>query len=171
VIELREPAPPAKEAHIAAAEGALAELGHSIPPSYRAFLAEHDGGTPVRSVFTFEQDNQPRRSVVDGFLGVAPVEPPLSNLADTAQSLGERLLPGVVPIADDPFGNLVCIDCREQADGPVVFWDHEYEGDPPDAANLYPIAPDLASFLASLREPEPLPPPKPRGLKRLFGRR
>ena len=124
-------------------------------------------------MFAYEQDNETKQSVVDAFLGVAPVESPGLNLQSTVGILGERMLPGVVPIADDPFGNLVCIDTREADDGPIVFWDHEYEGDPPDAANLYPIAPDLERFLASLRKREPLPPrePEPRGLKRLFGRR
>jgi cell wall assembly regulator SMI1 len=171
MIELREPPAPATAAELAEADRRLAEFGHAIPPAYRAFLEEHDGGEPVRDRFTYVQDNQPKPGTLDEFLGVAPVEPPLVNLVVMVGILGERMLPGVVPIALDPGGNLVCIDTRDRSDGPVVFWDHEYEGDPPDAANLYPIAPDFPTFLASLREPEPLPPRKPRGLKRLFGRR
>jgi len=33
---------------LAAAKARWAELGDPIPPSYRAFLAEQDGGKPVR---------------------------------------------------------------------------------------------------------------------------
>jgi SMI1 / KNR4 family (SUKH-1) len=171
VMEFTDKPPPVSEQELAAAEAKLAELGQHIPPSYKAFLAEQDGGKPVRSVFDFEQDNRPQSDYVKRFLGLAPVPPPGENLLDTAESLWTRVPEGVLPIARDPFGNLICLDGRDGGDGPVLFWDHEYEGDPPDEANLYVIAPDLHTFLDGLREPEPRPPAsKPKGLKRLFGR-
>ena len=44
MIELKQPRPPASREALAATERRLADLGHRIPPSYRAFLAEQDGG-------------------------------------------------------------------------------------------------------------------------------
>jgi hypothetical protein len=171
VIELTEPVPAASASDLTAADEALARLGHTIPPSYRAFLAVHDGGTPVRDVFHFEQDDQAQSSLVQRFLGVAPTDALTGNLVGNARLLGERVPAGVLPIADDPFGNLVCIDARGGRDGPVLFWDHEYEGDPPDEANLYALAPDLQTFLDGLTERPPPPEPAPRsGLRRWFGR-
>jgi SMI1-KNR4 cell-wall len=172
MMEFSDKPPRVSAQALAAAEAKLAELGQHIPPSYKAFLAEQDGGRPVRDIFAFEQDNRPQESDVKRFLGLAPVLAPGRNLVDTAQALWTRVPEGVLPIARDSFGNLVCLDGRNGRDGPVLFWDHELEGDPPDESNLYFIAPDLQTFLDGLYESEPLPPlTKPKGLRRLFGRR
>jgi cell wall assembly regulator SMI1 len=173
MMELAEQRRPATAADLAAAEQGLAELGHRLPPSYRAFLEQHDGGAPVRNFMTFDRgDGIEVDVVVHSFLGVAPVEPPGSNLVGKASTIGEGLPAGVLPIAEDPYGNAVCIDTRDGRDGPVLFWDHEEGFDPPEASSLYEIAPDLATFLDRLGDLPPLAsaPPK-RGLKRLFGRR
>ena len=170
MIALTDAPAPVSAEELAAAEARLAEVGQSIPPSYKAFLAEHDGGRPVRSAFTFERDNEPKRDRVRRFLGLSPVPPPGENLVETAMSLAGRVPDGVLPIAEDSLGNVVCLDGRDGGDGPVLFWDHEYEGDPADEANLYVVAPNFRTFLDGLDEPAERPPPTPKGLRRLFGR-
>jgi hypothetical protein len=174
MIELVDPRPPVSAAELEAAEQRLADLGHPIPPSYRTFLTEQDGGRPIRDVFSFEQDNRRQEDAVKKFLGVAPpAAPGATNLVITVEILMDRVPYGVLPIAKDHVGNLICLDGRDGRDGPVYFWDHEYEGDPPDEANLYEIAPDLQTFLSSLYEdPDPPNPARKRGrLQRLLGRR
>jgi len=170
MTELKEPRPPATPEALAEAEQRLAELGHRIPPSYRAFLAEQDGGRPVKDTFTFEQHDREQSSRVAGLLGVEPA--PYGDLVRTAGLVGD-IPPGVLPIAADEFGNYVCLDAREDRDGPVLFWDHEegFDDGEVDDSNLYEIAPGLQAFLDGLTEKPALPPaePKPRGLKRLFG--
>jgi hypothetical protein len=171
MIEFLEHQPPVSSAALATAEKRLAELGHHIPPSYRAFLAEHNGGEPVRAVFSFQQDNKDQSDSVKVFFGIAPS--PDGDLVDAAESVSGRVPAEVLPIGEDSFGNLICLDGREGRDGPVLFWDHEHEGEPPDEANLYEIAPDLQTFLNSLYE-DPDPPVVPQqqtGWRRLFGRR
>jgi hypothetical protein len=77
----------------------------------------------------------------------------------------------MLPIAEDAFGNLVVLDGRGGRDGPVYFWDHEFEGEPPDESNLWWLAPDLETFLAELIEEPELPAvEQPKGWRRLFGR-
>jgi hypothetical protein len=171
VIELRDERPPVSPDVLAAGEERLAQMGHRIPPSYKAFLVEHDGGRPVKDHFSFQQDGREETGLVHKFFGVTPAPSPGANLVTTVGLLGDRIPVGVLPIARDPYGNLVCLDGRDGRDGPVLFWDHEYEGEPPDEANLYEIAPDLQTFLDNLYE-DPDPPvvlPRKRGLKRLFG--
>jgi cell wall assembly regulator SMI1 len=171
MIELRDERPPVAAADLEAAERRLAELGHPIPPSYRQFLTEHDGGRPVRCCFSFQHEDRTLEEVVEEFLGVAPPASPQGmNLVRTVR-IRERFPKGVLPIADDPFGNHICLDGRDGRDGPVYFWDHEYEGDTPDDANLYEIAPDLQTFLDSLYEDADPPVPRMRGrLRRLLNR-
>jgi hypothetical protein len=161
VIELKEPRPPAPSEAVAEAEERLAALGRPLPASYRAFLAEQDGGRPVRNTFTFEQNDREQSSRVAAFLGVLPA--PDGDLAGTAERLGD-LPPGMLAFAGDEFGNYICLD----GEGRVRFWDHEEE-----FGNVYDIAPDLEAFLDGLSEPEPAPAqpePERSGWRRLFGR-
>ena len=55
-----------------------------------------------------------------------------------------------------------CASTADGGDGPVLFWDHEYEGDPADEANLYVVAPNFRTFLDGLDEPAERPPPTPK---------
>jgi hypothetical protein len=158
-IELEEPRPPAPPEALAELERRLTELGRPFPPSYRAFLAEQDGGRPIRDTFTFEQHDREQSSRVAAFLGVLPAAD--GDLAGTAGVVGD-IPEGMLAIAGDEVGNLICID----GDGRVQFWDHEEE-----YGNVYEVAPDLQTFLDGLTEPEPLPvEPKRTGWRRLFGR-
>jgi hypothetical protein len=170
-IELEEPRPPAPPEALAELERRLTELGRPLPPSYRAFLAEQDGGRPIRDTFTFEQHDREQSSRVAAFLGVLPAAD--GDLAGTAGVVGD-VPKGLLAIAEDEFGNLICIDGRDGRDGPILFWDHEegFDDGEPDFSNLYEIAPDLQTFLDGLTEPE-LPPATPQqrtGWRRLFGR-
>jgi hypothetical protein len=172
VIELKEPRPPAPAEALAETEQRLASLGRPLPASYRAFLAEQDGGRPVRNTFTFEQQDREQSSRVAAFLGVLPA--PDGDLAGAAGRLGD-IPPGLLPIAGDEFGNYVCIDVRDGGDGPVLFWDHEegFDDGEPDFSNLHEIAPNLQAFLDGLSEPEPppaAPEPERTGWRRLFSR-
>jgi len=174
MTELKEDRPPAASGALAEAERRLAELGHRIPPSYRVFLAEQDGGRPVKNAFTFEQHEREQSSRVAGFLGVDPA--PYGDLVRTAGLVGD-IPPGVLPIASDEFGNYICLDARDGRDGPVLFWDHEegFDDGEIDDSNLYEIAPDLQTFLDRLTE-QPQPPKAqaerhPPGRRRLFGRK
>jgi hypothetical protein len=169
-IEIENSRPPAPLRELVAAEQELERMGWRIPPSYKEFLAHQDGGEPVRMQFAFTQHGRAQESLVRTFLGVAPA--PNGDIVETLELLGDRMLTGVLPIGNDPVGNLICLDGRDGRDGPVLFWDHERETEPPSDANLFELAPDLPTFLESLTPPDELPPtpPPPSRLRRLFGR-
>jgi hypothetical protein len=151
-LDFEEEQPPVPAEELAAAEASLAELGHRIPPSYREFLAAHDGGPPVQAMFEFDEvGGRHQRDRVHFFLGVA--DSPDGDLVETASALRGRIVPGLLPIAGDEYGNLLLLDGRDGADGPVWFWDHEREGDEPGEAELALVAPDLETFLDGLAEP------------------
>ena len=176
MIEFVDERPPVTREALADAERELTAFGQHIPASYRAFLTQRDGGRPVRDRFIYEKDNETYRGTVQVLLGVGEVESPRANLTKVADVFQERVPAGVLPIGRDPGGNLICIDGRDGADGPVFLWDHDFENfdGPADDANLYFIAPDLDTFFARLHENRDPPPEvqvQSRGLKRLFGRR
>jgi hypothetical protein len=171
-LDFKDHQPPVSPEELAAADAALQELGHRIPASYREFLGSHDGGPPVQDMFDYtERDGDREQDRIHYFLGVA--ESPDGDLVETAEALHGRIIPGLLPIAGDPFGNYLLLDSRDEADGPIWLWDHEFEPDEPDESNLSFVAPDLATLLEGLT---PAPPPPPttetpaRGIKRLFGR-
>jgi hypothetical protein len=148
-LDFKEEQPPVAPQELAAAEAALAELGHRIPPSYREFLSGHDGGPPVQDTFEFEDaDGRRQRDRVHYFLGVA--DSPDGDLVETAGALHGRVLSGMLPIAGDEYGNFLLLDARDGGDGPVWFWDHERESDDPEDAALAHVAPDLETFLDDL---------------------
>jgi hypothetical protein len=171
-IEIRDDRPPVPAEALAAAEARLAELGHPIPPSYKAFLADQDGGKPVRGVFSFRQYDREDSDRVRLFYGIA--ESPNGDLVAQAEMMAGRLPQGVLPIAGDSFGNVVVLDGRDGSDGPILFWDHERETDLPDESDLFWVAPDLSTFLDQLEAPPEEPPAEPEpertGWRRLFGR-
>jgi cell wall assembly regulator SMI1 len=172
-VTFEDDRPPAPLTEFVALERALAERGWAIPPSYKAFLARHDGGRPSGPrVFRFHQGDGESDSSVAHFLGVRPS--PDGDLLLQIKSIGGALPKGVLPIATDSNGNVICIDARDGRDGPVVFWDHEEIPDQPDDSNLYEIAPTFEAFLEGLEDYEPLPEPEPKqpsAWRRLFGRR
>jgi hypothetical protein len=170
-IEIRDERPPVPAESLAEAEARLAAIGTRIPSSYKAFLAQQDGGNPVRKAFSFQQHDREQHDLVRLFFGIA--ESPNGDLVSEAEAVRDRLPADVLPIATDAFGNLVVLDGRDGRDGPVLFWDHEFQSDPPSEDDLFWVAPDLETFLSSLEEDrdEPVAPaPARKGLRRLFGR-
>ncbi|WLR43226.1 SMI1/KNR4 family protein [Bacillus carboniphilus] len=48
------------------------------------------------------------------------------NIVKMYQLVKERLPKRMLPIADDPAGNLICFDFKDHEDNPsIVFWNHE----------------------------------------------
>jgi hypothetical protein len=105
MIEFEEHRPPAPPEAPDDTERRLAARDHRIPHSYRPFLAERDGGRPVKDTFYFEPRDRPQSSSVSSFLGVQPrPEGSLtSDLASVVEVVGD-IPPGIPPIADDEVG-------------------------------------------------------------------
>jgi hypothetical protein len=86
---------------------------------------------------------------VDYFLAIAP-----GREDDLGRWLGwyeGRLPEGTIPIAYDPFGNLILLGIRGESKGKVLFWDHESELDEEGAA-IVTLAPTFEGFLGSFVE-------------------
>jgi hypothetical protein len=69
-----------------------------------------------------------------------------------------RIPKKLFPIANDPFGNLICVSLTGEDCGAVYFWDHENEPDDEDTEfrNIHLIADSWEEFIDGLVTPESL---------------
>lgn len=138
----------AKEGDVNALEQRLSK---PLPESYRRFLLELNGGRPQPSEFEFEQYGKPQGSVVDWFFTLNK-EKPTYYTVDKMEIYSNRIPSDLLPIAFDPFGNLILLDLGAKSVGAIYFWDHEKEnceGDP-WWDNISYIAPSFTEFVTSL---------------------
>lgn len=149
MVDIRRSFIPLDEADIAAIEQ---ELAVQLPPDYRAFLLESNGGRPASNVFTYTRPDGPTAGIVDWFLGIHTGDN--ESLRRYVRRYKGRMPANLLPIAEDPFGNIICLAVTGDDTGRVYFWDHEYEaseGEPPATDNVYRIADSFSAFLASLK--------------------
>lgn len=117
----------------------------TLPADFVDCVLLHNGGHPSWDVFEV-----PGNRRVFGYLCDFHAESS-SYVLDTYEDMRDRLLDGVFPIADDPFGNVICLDYRGDRTNPsVLFWDHEVAFDDPEAALTY-VATSSTEFLGMLR--------------------
>jgi hypothetical protein len=132
-----------------------AKLDIKLPIQYISFLLSHNGGRPANPKFKFRLPSGGLgESVVNWFLSIYDGE--YSNFETFFSMYKEdanRLPVELVPIASDPFGNLVCIGIAGEKEGVVYFWDHENEydiGQKPGYRNVHFIANTFPEFLNGL---------------------
>jgi hypothetical protein len=127
------------------------ELNISLPAPYKKFLSSHNVGVYERTCFDFlDTDGNVNSSTINNFL--FPESDGRYDLRTTYKfySDADRIPLGLLPVAKDFAGNLVCI-CVEGKDiGKVYYWDHELEFDVAGYEDLAFLAPDFASFLSML---------------------
>ncbi len=141
-------------ATVTAAEVAACEqrIGRPVPPAYREFLLQRNGGRPVRELFTFNDGKRVAEGGVDAFLGVGKFDESLDRYLDDYRG---RIPDDLFPIAHDAGDNLILIGAEGANAGKVFFWHHEFEadeGEAPTYDNVFLIADSFAAFLASLHE-------------------
>lgn len=113
-------------------------LGTQLPEPYRAHLLAHNGG------------------YVDGAREICELHhvygihdgPKWARFPDSRAIYGGLVPRNLLPIADDPGGNLLCIVVDGSNRGAVCFWDHERAGNPADSVRE--LAPDFGAFLRGL---------------------
>ena len=104
----------------------------SLPPAYRAIIGRFSGGYPEPNEFTVVAGDRSWVSGVGVLLSLDRGDADnvfeyMNNLSVDAQ-----LPSGVIPIADDGGGDLVCLDYRDSAQAPrVVYLSHDTSHDAP----------------------------------------
>jgi len=143
--------------HEAQIKNLESKLHFKFPKEYKEHLLKFNGGKCEPPVFTFKENGEFTNSMVGWFFAIYEGE--YDNLYDYFKFLkiDEKRMPTTIfPIADDPGGNMICMDAM---DGKIYFWDHEREVDysiydDSNRDNLYFIANSLKDFLSGLKEIE-----------------
>ena len=88
-----------------------------LPSDYEEFLVKYNGGESLDTEFHIKRVE----ADVDHFFGIVNVKYSVHN-----EDLPEWLERGVLPIAEDSFGNYIVMDVKKDP-GAVYFADHEEE--------------------------------------------
>lgn len=140
---------PVTDSQLDSLEGRLKVV---LPKEYRSWLLKYNGGHPLRARFIRKGISGPYSDgVVAWFFAVH--EGQYENFESKYRFwiLREKRLPAdLVPIARDPFGNLICLAFDGPYKGRVYFWRHEEEADEPSYDNCDLIADSFSEFIAGL---------------------
>jgi cell wall assembly regulator SMI1 len=144
---------PAVEAE--AIDAVAKKIGLPFPPEYVEFLLAHNGGS-FRPWPRYAIEGCPRDSagLLQCFFNV--------GTSDSVDLLGEykthrrRMPSGLLPIASDPGGNLICLACTGEQAGRVYFWERAHEANTDEGevvgwTNVFKISDSFPAFLFSLR--------------------
>jgi len=129
-------------------------IGFALPPSYRNFLLEFNGGQPIPEFFSVP-DWSGSASLVNDLWGILPGK--WNDLADNIELFSGRFPEGFFSIARDPGDNQILISLDGDTYGKIFFWDHENEPNYDaqyleDYKNTYFLANDFKEFLNKLKQ-------------------
>lgn len=123
-------------------------LNATLPQDYRRFLKRVNGGRPNPRQF----EGPTGDGSVIHFFFTLDHRSKYYQIVEEIQAFVDRIPPKTLPIACDPFGNLVLLDIGAKSAGAIYFWEHEnenMEGDP-WWDNISYIAPSFSDFVDSL---------------------
>jgi hypothetical protein len=141
-------------------EAQVAELekqwGVFLPAHYRSFLRAHcpayvRAGLVYRPVEPNPWTCDNGLNEFDLFLGLTDSMEHRYDIRHAAARSIDRLSRVVVPIAEAPGGNLLCLGLRGTHRDNVYFWDHEQRG----SKDLYIVASTFLGFVLSFEESPP----------------
>lgn len=124
------------------------KIGHRLPEDYRQFLKSSNGGILSDELaFNFTEDGKPSDTVLSEFYTLAD-DAEFGTLNDAIEVfVHENRMPSwFLPIADDVFGNQICISLANDDIGCIYFWNHEDEAESSDNSKFKNISRISTSF-------------------------
>lgn len=124
-------------------------LSVKFPKEYVQIIMKNDGGYPNPNRFDLDGSEE----IFNNLLSFD--EEDISNILDVYNDVKDRLIEKVIPFAEDPFGNLICFDYRNNNNEQpkVVFWKHEKAFNDKENAITF-ICNTFTEFLNMLHESE-----------------
>lgn len=134
------------------------ELGVSLPEDYKEFMLKNNGGmSELDWGFDFfdvaaEAESS---SMIQEFLVIYDEETyeddDLKKIYRILRENGE-IPPNILPIADDPSGNLICMSVAEENYGRIFFCDHELEEQTTGCMVMSVVARSFTEFVENCYE-------------------
>jgi SMI1-KNR4 cell-wall len=124
-------------------------IGTKLPLDYKNYLISLNGGRPEKA--TFDIPNQGNSAVNRFFSLVSKVKS--ETLIFNIKIYKDRVPEEMLPIGNDPGGNLIVLSLKGRQRGGVFFWDHDLEADDeqqPFYKNITILSQDFSSFLSAL---------------------
>lgn len=143
--------------HPSAIEVFEAFLGVKLPSDYANYLLKNNGGTPANKYFDIPGEGY---DLVNYFFALVGANKQ-RTLSYAMRNYKGRVPDEMLPIGNDPGGNLLLLTLKGKMRGKVSFWDHEREADEepqPFYENIKTLAPSFDAFLKKLKpvaDPEP----------------
>lgn len=124
-------------------------LGKTLPDAYRKFLISYNGATASPSDFeSIWFDDQGGKELIVASLHYLFGGAEVGKTLDIVHS---RTPPKMLPIGQDPGGNLILLSVAGDTPSGIHYWMNAYsEYGEPDNYRVGEIAPDFQSFLDSL---------------------
>lgn len=97
-------------------------LNVKFPEDFVIVIKKYDGGYPTPNKITIDGNSEIVNNLVSFF------EEDDSYIIDIIEDTEYLMEPKLIPIAEDPFGNLYCFDFRNKKSN-IVFWNHEEGND------------------------------------------
>lgn len=119
-------------------------ISAKLPVEYKKYQLEHNGGKPFPHDFIISKKEG--EDSLHHFYGLHN-GPDYLQLRSNYDAYRDRMPQEIIPIADDPCGNQICIGIKGKYAGKIYFWDHEKESKKPKE-----IAGSFNQFLNSLFE-------------------
>jgi cell wall assembly regulator SMI1 len=154
-LEITDSEKPLSEKSISGLEKTI---GYRLPEGYRKLLVSHNGGNAQgENAFRYKYERGPyTESRINHFFSLTKEYGSLDKMYLRMTRDG-RIPKSLLPIANDPFGNLICISLAGKDRGAVFFWDHENEPNGKNEfRNIHLIADSFEEFIDGLVAPEAL---------------
>lgn len=121
-----------------------------LPSDLRDCILEFNGGRPTPYLFDFSDRKQVVFANLLDFSLMKEI-----NVLSIYESVKNRMIELVYPIASEPGGDLICLDYREGKDKTpkIAYWDHELAFEDPATAIFY-ICDTFTELLSKLYESE-----------------
>jgi len=134
--------PPITESDISVIEN---KYNFILPREYRAFLLNINGGIPSKRYYVNEKLDY--SYVIDLFLSIRANNLSFEEYYEDYKIQSKLLPERMVPIAEDAFGNLICVSIKGEDTGSIYFWNHE-----DNSTDVRRIAPSFNEFLNNLKD-------------------
>lgn len=127
-------------------------LNSKLPVQYRSHLIRFNGDRPTKNIFNIEKKGE---SVLNRLFSLVSKRME-ETLPYQINQYRNRIPSEMIPIGNDPGGNLILLALRGPKRGTIFFWEHDFESEEDSQSNydnITEISNNFSDFMQALRNP------------------